>query len=191
MRDNVIKACAHTLFEHARLYGLEQVYWEGLQQVLQVYRENSEIAGKIESSNPPNEEWINALVRFLPVEIPEEITSFFRNICKNGYVGSLQCFAAEYRNLLEASRRVGIAKVSTKEYLGLDKKETLKRQLEKITGASVIMECTTNSWMLENLVVEMNGQILEESIRRPLEEAIFGSDKSSSSEQDADLDAEG
>ena len=46
----------------------------------------------------------------------------------------------------------------------------LRLKLEKQSGRNVLLECSTDSTLLGGIVVEMDGKILDGSIRRRLQE---------------------
>ena len=76
----------------------------------------------------------------------------------------------EYMKLYNESKRVSWAHVTSAVPLTAEQKTALRLKLEKQSGRNVLLECTVDKTMLGGVVVEMDGKILDGSLRRRLQE---------------------
>ena len=72
--------------------------------------------------------------------------------------------------LLEALEKTSVAKVTSAVELSENEIAQLKTKLEKVTGHTVITECSVDGTLIGGITVEIDGKILDGSVRQRLYE---------------------
>jgi len=148
----------------------EEEYGIALENMEKVFKENPEYIEFLSCPSVPMSERINAIVQAFEDNMPEYVVSFLKILCEKGHVRSFfDCFQ-EYKKLLDASRQTINAKVTSAIELTASEKEQLKHKLEKKSGCSVILECHIDKSLLGGLVIEMDGNLIDGSLRHRLQE---------------------
>ena len=158
------------LFILAKENGAEKEYAEALDTVLSVFRENPEYIDFLASPSIPKRERLDAAEQALRESVPEHIVSFVQLLCERGRIRGFEACVKEYKKLLDAVNLVSSAKVTSTVKLTEQEEERLKEKLEKLTGHSVILECSTDRTLLGGMVVEIDGKIMDGSLRHRLRE---------------------
>jgi F-type H+-transporting ATPase subunit delta len=102
--------------------------------------------------------------------IPEDVLSFLNLLCEKGRVRSLETCLHEYMKLYNESKAISWAHVKSAIPLTSEQKTALRLKLEKQSGRNVLLECSIDNTLIGGIVVEMDGKILDGSIRRRLQE---------------------
>ena len=66
--------------------------------------------------------------------------------------------------------KISVARVVSSVPLTLEEKKRLKARLEKMSGRKVSLECSVDKSLLGGLVVEMDGKVINGSLRQRLDE---------------------
>jgi F-type H+-transporting ATPase subunit delta len=72
--------------------------------------------------------------------------------------------------LYNESKSISWAHVRSAIPLTPEQKTALRLKLEKQSGRNVLLECSTDNTLLGGIVVEMDGKILDGSLRRRLQD---------------------
>lgn len=156
------------LFELALETGQTGEFASALDTVEAVFRETPEYLDFLASPNIPVKERLAALEESFSDSVPEYILSFLQLLCESGNSSQLTGSIAEYRLLYDQSRRVAAAKVTSALELTESEKSRLKEKLEKITGNTVNLECAIDASLLGGLLVEVDGRVMDGSLRHRL-----------------------
>ena len=102
--------------------------------------------------------------------MPEHIVSFMKILCEKGRIGCFEeCFEIYGKLLSEHEKRIN-AKVTSAVELSEDEKASLKEKLEKMSGNKTLIEYTVDKSIIGGLIVEMDGKIMDSSLRKHLKD---------------------
>ncbi len=158
------------LFMLACELGEKKSYAEALEKVKKVFSEHEEYPLFIASPSVPISERLLAIESAFSELVPEHVLSYLLLLCEKG---RMECFdesVKEYNALLDASERISNAKVTSAVELTEKEKEKLKNKLESIYKGEVHIEYFTDGALLGGLVVEVDGKIMDGSLRHRLRE---------------------
>ena len=96
------------------------------------------------------------------------MVSWLQLLCEKGRIGYFRACVKEYRALLAAKEAVITARVSSAVPLTEEESKALKQKLEKISGQTVLLDRTVDPSLMGGVVVEMNGRVMDGSLRRRL-----------------------
>lgn len=158
------------LFALAKECGAEEEYKSSLDTVSSAFSENPEYVDFLASPSIPKDERTKAVQQAFEGQVPEHIVSFLQILCEKGHIRSFSGCVSEYNALYDASKKITVAKVKSALPLTEKEKEDLKQKLEKISGSSVGLECSTDKSLMGGLVVEMGGKVIDGTLRHRLRE---------------------
>lgn len=158
------------LFMLAKEDDAEQKYADELKKVLELFDENPEYMDLLASPGIPINERTAVIEQAFSGSFSEHIVNFLQLLCEKGHIRSFEGCVSEYNKLFEFSRHIVTAHVSSAVPLTDDEKESLRRKLEKMSESSVTMECCVDKSLIGGMIVEMDGKIIDGSIRRRLHE---------------------
>ena len=162
------KAYAEALYALAAETGEEKACLDGLTLVLDVLADNPAYTELLASPAIPRAERDAVLEEAFGGRIPEQVLSFAGVLCAHGVIRSLPDCAAEYRRLYEAAIALSTATVTSAVPLTEEQKTLLQQKLEKISGHTVILACTVDESLLGGVTVQLDGKVLDGSLRRRL-----------------------
>ena len=102
--------------------------------------------------------------------LPEDVLSFFLLLCEKGRMPCLGVAISEYTALFDASERISTAKVISAVPLTDGEKAKLKEKLEAMYKRTVNLECSVDENVLGGLIVEVDGNTMDGSLRYRLRE---------------------
>ena len=165
---DVGKEYGSALFALACENGAAEAYATALGQIEDAFSAHPEYPLFLASPAVPLGERQEAIRAAFSTCLPEDVVSFLLLLCEKGRIACFAEAVREYRALLDASRRVSAAKVCSATPLTEAEKEKLKTKLEALCGGTVRMEYTTDASLLGGLLVEVDGKILDGSLRHRL-----------------------
>lgn len=166
-----IKEYAEAIFAIALEEGKPNEYGRALEQTLEVFAENPEYMDLLASHAIPKAERVECIGQAFSELLPEHVLSLVQLLCENDKITMLDECVKEYRRLLDEANRVTKARVVSSVELTDIEKQRLTEKLEKMSGNTVELECVTDPAILGGLVIEMNGKIMDGSLRHRLHEA--------------------
>ena len=89
-------------------------------------------------------------------------------LCEKGRINCFLDAVEEYQNLLNVSKRVSNAIVTSAVALSDEEKEKLGQKLEAISNTTVKMEYVVDASLLGGVIVEIDGKVLDGSIKNRL-----------------------
>ena len=116
------------------------------------------------------EERLSALDTAFESVLPEKVLSFIKLLCEKGRVSCFYDAVKEYKLLLESFERISDVKVTSAVELTDSEKQKLKDKLESTYNRKVNIEYFIDGSLLGGLVVDMDGKIMDASLRRRLRE---------------------
>ena len=91
-------------------------------------------------------------------------------LCEKGRIRSLAGCTEEYKKLLDIQNSISTAYVKSAVELTEEEKEKLKDKLEVQSGHAVILECSVDESLMGGLVVEIDGKVIDASLKSRLYE---------------------
>ena len=163
------KEYAQALFMLAAEKEKEEDYAQGLDAVRDVFSENPEYADFLSCPSIPCPERKEAISSaFSGYE--EDIVSFLCILCERGRIRELFECIEEYKKLLAFKKNVKNVRVRSFAPLGEEEKSRLKSKLEKKHNCSVSIEYELDSTLIGGLVIEIDGKIIDGSVKTRLEQ---------------------
>ena len=158
------------LFMLACEEGTKSEYADALQKVKTVFTENPDYMSFLTSPSVSLGERISAIQSAFGGVIPENVVSFLQLLCEKGRMSSFFQSADEFRALLDASEHVSTAVITSAIELTDAEKEKLVSKLEGICKAKVEAEYRIDENLLGGLIVEIDGNVMDGSLKHRLRE---------------------
>lgn len=164
------KEYAEALFAVACEENSKREYAAALEKVIGAFKENPEYMDFLVCPSIPAEQRISAVEEAFSGFVPEYVVNFLQLLCEKNRIQLISSCISEYNKLLDASERVSTARVTSAVELTPEEKQRLQKKLEKLSGQSVVMECTVDPSLMGGVVIETEGRIIDGSLRRRLHE---------------------
>lgn len=162
---------AEALFMLAREENSTDEFYDDLKTAGCTFEQTPEYLQFLSTPSIPKSERTAALAEAFGSKINERVLSFLQLLCEHGEAEQFfDCFA-EYERLREWASGAVVATVKTVVELSDAQKQGLVKSLEKRTGKSVTLNCVTDSTLLGGIQVEIDGEILDGSIKNNLKRA--------------------
>ena len=145
-------------------------YGDALQIVAAVFHDNPEYTMLLSSPGIPLEERLAAIDAAFADRLPEDVVSYLKLLCERGRIAYFDEAAEEYSRLHNASEHVAKAKVVSAVTLTEEEKTALQAKLEGVCHSTVSLECSIDPSLIGGLIVEVDGRILDGSVRHHLNE---------------------
>lgn len=138
--------------------------------IQQMFSENPEYAELLSSPALGFDEAESIIDEAFGESISENAASFLKILCRRGHISQIDDCAKEFDALYKASKQISTAKVVSAAELSADQSAALKLKLEKLTGHTVELQCYTDDTLMAGLTVEIDGKILDGSLKHRLNE---------------------
>ncbi len=162
---------AEALFMLAREENSIDTFFDGLKTAEDLFKENPEYLQFLSTPSIPKSERTAALASAFEGKINEHILSFLQLLCEHARAESFFECAAEFARLREWASGTAIAVVKTAVELSDAQKQGLIQALQKRTGKTVSLKCVVDATLLGGIVVELDGQLLDGSVKNNLKHA--------------------
>ena len=169
-KTNRAKEYATALFTVALEQDAVKKYAAALETVVNALKDNPDYVDFLCAPNISKSERLASVEAVFGASVPEDMLSFLKIMCEKDRVRSIPACFHEYMKLYNESKRVSWAHVKSAAPLTAEQKTALRLKLEKQSGRNVLLECAVDSSLLGGIVVEMDGKILDGSLRRRLQE---------------------
>ena len=166
----ISKEYAAALFALACEQGSEQDVLVALEEAQQVFSEHVEYMELLSSPAVPLAERVQAVEQAFGAYLPDQVVCFIQLLCEKARIRSYADCVEEYRRLLHLRQSVVMAKVTSAVALTEAEIASLKQKLERNSGNTVTLECSVDPELLGGVVVEMNGRVMDGSLRHRLRE---------------------
>ena len=167
---DIAKEYAAALFHLACEDKREAEYAEALEQVSAVFSQMPEYLAMLASPSIPLGERLNAIEAAFAGNVPEHILSYLLLLCEKGRISCYPDSAEEYRALYNASRNVARAVVTSAVPLTAEEQEKLQAKLNAMAKGTAVIEYRLDSSLIGGLVVELDGKVMDGSLRHRLSE---------------------
>ena len=167
---DISKEYAEALFLLACEEGEESAIMTALEDTAAVFEDSPQLMDLLSSPGIPMKERQEVIATIFGGRLPTHVFSFLCLLCEKGRICSLALCAEEYRRLLRIKESVVCAKVVSAVPLTEDEINGLTRKLEKQSGHTVQLDCSVDPSLLGGLIVEMNGTVMDGSLRHRLHE---------------------
>ncbi len=162
---------AEALFMLAREENSVDEFYDSLKIVEGIFKESPEYLQFLITPSIPKNERTAALAAAFEGKINTHILSFLQLLCEHGKAeGFFEC-VNEFARLREWSQGTVVAVVKTVVELSDAQKADLTKSLEQRTGKKVTLKCVIDSKLLGGIAVELDGQLLDGSIKQNLKRA--------------------
>lgn len=161
---------AEALFELAVQAGLTKETSEGLETVISALLQTPAYRALLASPAITKEERLNALDSAFRGKIPDILLAILRMMVSRGQVAALNGMARDYDELARGYRGESMAVVTSAVELKEAETVALRAKLEKKLGRQVTLQCVVNPELIGGIRVEVDGRIIDGSIRNKLEE---------------------
>ena len=161
---------AEALFELAVQAGLTKETSEGLETVISALLQTPAYKALLASPAISKEERLAALDATFRGKIPDVLLAILRMMVSRGQTSALNGMARDYEELARGYRGESMADVTTAVPLKEAETVVLRAKLEKKLGRQVILQCRVDPNLIGGVRVEVDGRVIDGSIRNKLEE---------------------
>jgi len=162
---------AEALFMLAREENSVEDFYKSLEIANEAFKQNPEYLQFLATPSIPKSERTEALAVAFADKINQHILSFLQLLCEHGKAEQFfDCFA-EFCRLREWASGTVVAVVKTAVELSESQRQGLIDGLEKRTGKKVVIKSEIDSKLLGGIVVELDGEILDGSVKNNLKRA--------------------
>ncbi len=164
----ISKEYASALFALSCEQSCEEQVMTDLSKASSVFAENPEFVDLLASPGISLDERLSSVDNVFGDTLSKNVLSFIKLLCEKGRIRILCECEKQFRLLYDMRKSVSIAKVTSTAPLTEQQKTALKQKLEKLSGNSVELECTVDKSLIGGITVEMDGKIIDGSIKRRL-----------------------
>lgn len=168
--NDVGKEYGAALFMLACEENAKDEYGTALELLKSHFEQYPEYREFLSSPGIPLGERLSAIETAFSEGIPVNVLSFIQLMCEKGRMDSFFEAAAEYKALLDASKHISMAKVTSAVELTETEKSKLYNRLKAMSGGDVNIEYLVDSSLLGGLIVEFDDKIMDGSLRNRLRE---------------------
>ncbi len=161
---------AQALFELALEQGKEKEFYNALCDVRDAFLKQPEYVDMLACYGIPIKERTDSLSVVFSDALPEFVLSFLQLLCEHG---NIKCFfdtVDEYENLYNEHLKVSKAVVKSAFELSGDQKSRLVKKLTGFCGHDISVEYTIDKSLVGGITVEIDGKVIDGSIKRRLNE---------------------
>lgn len=166
----ISKEYAAALFTLSCECGEERAMLASLSEIAAYFEQYPDYMELVSSPTLTLNERTDALLGVLGDDCPEHVRSFLLLLCEKGRIRAFSACVDEYRRLLSAREARVTAHVCSASELTEQQKDALVKKLERTSGAHVTLECRVDASLIGGVTVEMDGRVMDGSLRRRLQE---------------------
>jgi F-type H+-transporting ATPase subunit delta len=164
----ISKQYAEAIFELACENGEEDAVMAALRTVRETFEQNPEYMALLSSPAIPLAERLDVVERAFSGRLAETVVSLVSLMCEKGRIaGFFEC-VEEYARLLDVRRSVVMARVISAVPLSEEQVAALTKKLENKCKGRVELSCEVDATIMGGLVVEMQGTVMDGSLRQHL-----------------------
>ncbi len=167
---DIAKEYGTALFILACEENAKHEYFEAIKTVRAAIEENPEYGEILSSPGIPVRDRLSIVSNVFQEIVPPHVLSYLQLLCEKGRMSCLFDSFDEYEALLLDSEKILTATVTSAVCLTDEQKQNLKNKLEKTYKGQVNTEYFIDESLLGGLIVEIDGKIMDKSLRRQLRE---------------------
>ena len=145
-------------------------YAESLKRVKDTFLAYPQYLELLSSPGISLHERLNVIEQAFAPAVPEHVVSYLKLLCEKGRISCFPESVEEYTALLDASEQSFNARVTSAVELTDEEKEKLIQKLELQQKGKVCAEYFVDETLLGGLIVEVDGKIMDGSLRHRLHE---------------------
>ncbi len=145
-------------------------YAKALESIKKLFLENPQYTELLSSPSIPLKERLRVIDNTFSDTVPEHVISYLKLLCERGRIPYFMESADEYKALLDASEHIANAKITSAIELTEAEKQKLIHRLELMEKCKVHAEYFVDTALLGGLIVEVDGRIMDGSLRHRLYE---------------------
>lgn len=161
---------AGALFELAAQEGLLKETSQGLETVESALLQTPGYRALLASPAIGKKERLDALDEAFRGKVPEILLAILRMMVSRGHIRAFDGMVRDYEELAREYRGEAIAIVTSAVPLKEAETVALREKLEKRIGRKVTLRCQEDPELLGGVRVEVDGRVIDGSIRNKLEE---------------------
>ena len=161
---------AEALFELAVQENQTEETMDGLVTVQSALLQTPEYRALLSSPAIPKADRQQALDETFGGKIPRVLLAVLRMMISRGQLGALDRMIREYETLARQYQGVSIAEVTSAAPLKESEMVELRAKLEKKLGRKVLLRCAVNPALIGGVRVEIDGRVIDGSIRNKLQQ---------------------
>ena len=141
-----------------------------VQAMKALLRQEPDFVRLLSNMSLPKQERLDILDRALRGQVHPYLLNFLKLLCERGALHEFEGCEAAYRACYNADHAVVEATVTTREPLDADQRRRLLEKLRGMTGKDVQLSEKTDPAVIGGVLLEMNGQRYDNTVRHRLEE---------------------
>ncbi len=145
-------------------------YAEALDFIKEAFLNNPQYEELLSSPGIPLKERLDIIDIAFSSSVPEYVLCYLKLLCEKGRILCFGESVDEYKALLDAAERISNVKITSAVELTDEEKEKLKAKLETLEKGKVNAEYFINDALMGGLIIEMDGRIIDGSLRHRLQE---------------------
>ena len=145
-------------------------YEEALEVIRSTFLEYPQYEELLSSPSIPLKERLSVIEQTFSDTVPEHVLSYLELLCEKGRMPCFMDSVDEYKALLDASEHISNAKITSAVELTAAEKQKLINKLELMEKGKVCAEFFVDTTLLGGLIVEVDGRIIDGSLRHRLHE---------------------
>ena len=164
------KEYAEALFELAAGENLLEETSDGLVTVISALEQTPEYRSLLASAAIGKADRMNALDEAFRGKIPNVLLGVLRMMVSRGNIGSLDAVARAFGEMSRQYRGESVARVISAVRLKESEAVALRAELEKRFARKITLSCETDPALIGGVRVEIDGRVIDGSIRNKLEQ---------------------
>ena len=161
---------AEALFELAAQDGVIRETSDGVVTVVSALRQTPAYRDLLASPAIRKEDRIKALNEAFWGTVPEVLLALLRMMVSRGHISAVEGMARDYEELARGYRGESEAVVTSAVPLKENEMVILRQKLEKKLARNVILRCETDPSLIGGIRVEVDGRVIDGSLRNKLDE---------------------
>ena len=145
-------------------------YAEALEIIKNTFLEYPQYTELLSSPSIPLNERLCVIDETFSGAVPEYVLYYLKLICEKGRIQYFMVSVDEYKALLDASEHISNVKITSAVELTEAEKQKLINKLELMEKGKVCAEYFVDATLLGGLIVEVDGRIMDGSLRHRLHE---------------------
>lgn len=168
--NEIGKEYGAALFMVAMEEGAQEKYSLALAKVKTAFSENPEYMDFLTSPGIPLSERVSAIEAVFGQTVPAYVLSYLQLLCEKGRMAWLLQSIDEFEALRHAAEHISTAKITSAVALTEEQKKKLVAKLETLHNAKISAEYSIDESLLGGVIVEVDGKIMDGSLRHRLRE---------------------
>ena len=145
-------------------------YADALMMIKDTFLEYPQYIELLSSPSISLNERLSVIDKAFSDTVPQHVLYYLKLLCEKGRIAYFLESVEEYKALLDASEHISNARITSAVELTESEKQKLINKLELINKGRVAAEYFVDPTLLGGLIVEVDGKIMDGSLRHRLQE---------------------